>query len=533
MRRVAGVLAAGRGAVAAGASAEEALWALWEATGLAERWAEASVAGGTAGAAADRDLDAVIALFDAAARFTDRLPGAAALDFYEHLAAQQVPGDNLAARGAAAEAVPILTAHAAKGLEWDLVVVAGVQEGVWPDLRRRGSLLGAELLVDLAAGRDGAGVSELAAQLAEERRLFYVAATRARERLVVTAVSGEDQLPSRFLDEIDPIDEGERPFAVVPGRTHLAALVAELRAVVCDPARPMAERAAAATELTRLAAAEVPGAHPDQWWGLAPPSDTGPVADPDRPVTVSPSRLESFGRCELRAVLAQLGARDDQAAGASLGTVLHEVAAIAPPDADQAVLEGLLEQRWSRLDFGAAWLAANERDRAGEMLAKLAAWLRASRDGLALAAIEEEFDVIVGDARLRGRVDRLERDAAGQLVVVDLKTGKIKPKADELPTNPQLGAYQLAVAAGGFNRHGAVAGGARLVQLGTATKKYDEQKQAPLAEAAEPDWVTDQVAGVAARMRGGEFTARQNEQCRVCEVRGCCPLRPEGGQVTG
>jgi len=44
-----------------------------------------------------------------------------------------------------------------------------------------------------------------APQLAEERRLFYVAATRAREELVVTAVSGEDEQPSRFLDELDPI----------------------------------------------------------------------------------------------------------------------------------------------------------------------------------------------------------------------------------------------------------------------------------------------------------------------------------------
>ena len=48
----------------------------------------------------------------------------------------------------------MLTAHASKGLEWDLVCVAHVQEGTWPDLRRRGSLLGSELLVDMLAGRD-------------------------------------------------------------------------------------------------------------------------------------------------------------------------------------------------------------------------------------------------------------------------------------------------------------------------------------------------------------------------------------------
>src|SRR3712207_1987156 len=49
------------------------LWAMWQASGLAQRWARASAAGGPSGAVADRDLDAIVALFDAAAGFVDRL----------------------------------------------------------------------------------------------------------------------------------------------------------------------------------------------------------------------------------------------------------------------------------------------------------------------------------------------------------------------------------------------------------------------------------------------------------------------------
>src|SRR5581483_12000037 len=202
--KVAGVLAAGRDAVAQKRSPEDVLWSIWDATGLARRWSRQSAAGGTSGAAADRDLDAVVALFDAAARFTDRLPHSSAREFVEHLAAQQIPGDTLAAGATQPDAVAVLTAHASKGLEWDLVCVAHVQEGSWPDLRRRGSLLGSELLVDVLAGRDTPGGPPLSAQLAEERRLFYVAITRARRRLLVTAVSGEEEQPSRFLDELDP-----------------------------------------------------------------------------------------------------------------------------------------------------------------------------------------------------------------------------------------------------------------------------------------------------------------------------------------
>src|SRR5215475_1644743 len=140
--RVASVLAAGRRAPSAGASAEDVLWAVWHATGLAYTWESASLAGGPGGAAADRDLDSVIELFEAAARFTDRQPGAPPERFFEHLEAQQVPGESRPPSPVRSEAVQVLTAHAGKGLEWDLVVVAHVQEGVWPDLRRRGTLLG-------------------------------------------------------------------------------------------------------------------------------------------------------------------------------------------------------------------------------------------------------------------------------------------------------------------------------------------------------------------------------------------------------
>ena len=529
VERVCAVLAAGSAARdGANAGPEDVLWAVWQASGLARRWQAASSAGGQIGAAADRDLDAVVELFDAAARYADRLPRATLAGFTEHVAAQQIPGDTLASGARETEAVTILTAHAAKGLEWDLVCVAHAQEGSWPDLRRRGSLLGSERLVDLVAGRDSS-LALSGPQLAEERRLFYVAATRARERLVVTAVSGDEEQPSRFLDELDPVD-GERPLTHPRRGTHLGALVAELRAVVCDPAADPIDRDAAAGELSRLAQAGVRGADPEEWWGLAPLSDDGPVADPDRPVAVSPSRIESFLRCELRTVLQDLGARDGDSISQSLGNLVHEIAATAPPDATQDELEARLDEQWHALDFGPHWHASNERHRASRILSALLAWLNASRRELDLVAIEEGFSAVVGDAKIAGRVDRLERDAEGRLVVVDLKTGKTKVKADDLPTNPQLGAYQLAVEAGAFGE-GERTGGARLVQL-AAPGRDPEQQQAPLTEMDDSGWIDTAVAYVAARHRGSEFTAQANSYCGNCDLRTCCPLFPEGRQVT-
>ena len=203
----------------------------------------------TAGALADADLDAVVALFDAAERFTARLPHGSTRLFLDSPAGQEIAGDTLAERAPHGDAVAVLTAHRAKGLEWDLVVVAGVQEGTWPDLRQRGSLLGMDELVDVVAGREpgeispGGEVSAVAATarlVADERRLFDVAVTRARRELVVTAVGAADseEQPSRFLAELAG-DDIEIEHVAGAGRRWLSlpALTADLRRAAGMPAK--------------------------------------------------------------------------------------------------------------------------------------------------------------------------------------------------------------------------------------------------------------------------------------------------------
>ena len=290
------------------------LWAIWRAAAVAQRLSSLALSGGPGAAAADRDLDAVVALFDVAARFADRLPKAGPEVFLDHLLGQQISGDSLAPQAPSAEGVRLMTAHAAKGLEWDVVVVAGVQEGGWPDLRARGSLLGSQQLVDLLVAGDDSGstsaLQSVAARLAEERRLFYVAVTRARRQLIVTAVRSDDQQPSRFLDELVPSQTDERPLTRVPRGLDLPSVVAELRAVVTNPKDndPAGRReTAAAAQLARLAAAGVRGADPHDWYGLAALSDDRGLVDDGDLVTLSPSRVEAFQRCQLRWLLESAG----------------------------------------------------------------------------------------------------------------------------------------------------------------------------------------------------------------------------------
>src|SRR5690606_13014413 len=153
-------------------------------------------------------LDAVLALFRAAETFVDRMPGAPAGAFVEYLASQDLPADSLAASASGADAVAALTPAGAAGREWDVVVVAGVQDGVWPDLRLRDSLLGSQALVELLAGRahdaHGVGAQARAQVLADELRAFVVATSRATRRLVVTAVQDAEETPSVFCDLVAP-----------------------------------------------------------------------------------------------------------------------------------------------------------------------------------------------------------------------------------------------------------------------------------------------------------------------------------------
>ncbi|GAB3464944.1 hypothetical protein GCM10027570_53140 [Streptomonospora sediminis] len=545
-RRIADYLRLIRDRAAGGGSAEDVLWEVWQASGLPDRMLRASQAGGRRGAAADRDLDAVVALFESAARYCDRLPPGLPLGFLEDLEAQEIPADSLAERAPEGEAVRILTAHRSKGLEWDLTVVAGVQEGDWPDLRLRGSLLGVEQLIDTAAGfgepaagadpgsTGAAGAAVASKLLDEERRLFYVAITRSRRRLVVTAVGGDDteERPSRFLTELG-LGEPER---VSTGRRWLSlpALVADLRAVVTDPQRPDPLRRAAAAHLARLADEGVRGADPAEWYALTPVSDDRPLVESadQGAIRVSPSQVERFTTCELRWLLENAAGASATELTSALGSIVHAVAVLVADGAGVEDIRRRMDDIWSELDFGGRWFAGKERERADEMVRKLLAWHETGERELVVT--EEGFKVDIGGIEITGRVDRLEKDAQGRAVVVDIKTGSGKPKDTDLARHPQLGVYQLAVLKSAFAQFGlAEPGGAELVQVGKAAlaNKARTQSQAPLGEDPEPGWSEELVRGVAEGMSGARFQAMRNDFCDSCAVRSSCPVHDEGKSV--
>ncbi len=525
-RRAHRVLAAAVDALREGEGVEVVLWRMWSASGLATPWRDAALGGGVAGGRADRDLDAVLGLFDAAARFVDRLPGASPVDFLDHVLGQEVAGDTLAARAPAGESVALVTPAASAGLEWDLVVVAGVQEGVWPDLRLRGSLLGSADLVDLVTGRAGDPRSARAQVRHDETRLFHVAVTRARERLVVTAVRSEDEQPSAFLDIVDPLPH-PRPFTDVPRPLTLQGLVADLRRALAsdDPAT----RGAAVTTLGRLAREGVPGADPAQWWALRDLTDDRPRRGPGDPVRVSPSGIDGFWRCGLQWVLRASGGDGPSMGAQDVGILVHEIAHDLGDTTAQAYAAEV-ERRWGRLGLPPGWLSRRRLAEAQAMTARLARYVdETSAQGWRRAASEQQLRVALGRAVVAGTVDRVEVDPAGRVRVIDLKTGSSKPSKDELRRHGQLGAYQLAVAEGAFAEHGTTAAGAALLQLGKAANvSTTVQLQVPLADDEEPGWARSLLDETADAMSGAVFTATPGSHCGTCQVKDACPTQSEG-----
>jgi superfamily I DNA/RNA helicase/RecB family exonuclease len=551
---------------------EETLWAAWQTTGLERRWAAAAIRGGPAGEQADRDLDAVMAMFEAAANFSDTLPAAGPAGFVRYLGALQIPRDSRLA-GGSADSVTVLSAHAAAGREWDVVAVAGVLDGLWPSLRSRGSVLGTGQLVDLLDGMDPDALDTVArttSALADERRLLLVACTRARRRLLVTAVEdgGGEASPSRFVGEIAealtrwrggpvadipdvdvPLDE----LPLDPGVDRvlsLPSLIATLRsAVVAGAAEPGTDpdpRTRAAAELlAELADSDIPGASPKDWYGLGGPSTDAALWTPERgPVMLSPSNVESLSRCSLRWVLERHGGRDGDGTPALTGTLVHTLVQAVAGQIDPAEVTAALRGIWDRVDTGAAWYSVRELERAEGMLANFRDWLRISRDSLSEIGVEAEIDATVPGAsgetgdpdipvRLRGRIDRLERDEMGRPVVVDVKTAKTAITKADAQDHAQLATYQLALALGGAEGTGTTEpGGGRLVYVSAANKNTGAAER--VQDALTPERVDEWIAVVRAAARasvGPGFAATRNPGCSHCALATSCPAQLRGKTV--
>ena len=514
---------------AAGATIEELLWGLWQRSGLAREWKEQSAGTGIVADEANHNLDAVVALFSAAQRYVERTPGAPPILFLEHLVDTDVPEDTLAPR-ALGDAVLVSTPSGTIDREFEVVALAGVQANVWPDLRIRGSLLGAGDLATLAAGGAVPGADARLDVLHDELRMFAQAASRARIELLVTCVNSEDNEPSAFLrllpePEIpaeDPEDQSRYPLS-------LRGLAGRLRADLTRTGPHQSTRAGeAAATLSWLADENVPGAAVTQWYGLTELSTERPLNDlGDDPVRVSPSRMAAFETCPLHWLIGQVGGGTSNTA-ANLGTIIHKVLEDSTDRSPQALWNGV-EARWDELHFDAEWQSRVQKLEARALTDRLASYLLDfERTGGELLSAEGTFQLDVGGAVLSGTIDRVERLGDGRAVIVDLKTGRGDPISDAgVIDHPQLGAYQLAFSAGAIEGipPGMELSGARLVIVssGTVKQNYRNPTQ-PTFTPEELEAFRTRVGTDAAGMGAATFIAEISSHCLDPRSHGSCRI---------
>ena len=512
------------------------LWSIYsnaknyEGESISNYWRSQALSGGGRGVIADQKLDALITLFEVARRFSERMPGSKPSLFIDQLLGEKILADSITTSAQRDEVVKIMTVHSAKGLQWRYVALAGMQEGNWPNLKQRGSLLGSERLVEIfrhgisnPAQLEAISASGLAE---DERRLLNVALSRASEKIFITAVLQEDNQPSSYFDKF--AGEQTQITQTQRGITQ-PALVAALRSIA-NKSGNKEELDFAIRALKTLEINGVSAANPKNWVGAINLSTQLPVVTNEEVLRISPSSLESFTECSLKWLLEQSGGKDADSTAQVLGTAIHVITAQLKeqPDLTLDQLEAKLKGAWSLIDMNKGWIKDYEYRRAAEMLGKFFKWNLENKN--TLVGVEERFEFTLGSAIVSGSIDRIELTADNKYYIVDLKTGATAISHENARENKQLQSYQLAVVNDGFKNkldHQEVSG-AELIFVGDFKAKEAKPRQ---QEKIDSKAVTDELIQISAGMSDKTFTATINERCRSCAVKSSCPIQPQGRSV--
>ena len=533
------------------ATIEDLLWSLWKPSGLAARWSENSRGIGEVAVQANRNLDAIVALFGAAQRYVERNPGAPMQHFIAAQLDQTVAEDSLTYNSQGGRAVSLLTPSGLVGRRFHTVAIPQLIEGIWPNLKPRTSLLGATALSAQIQGLADQSSAPASGEMADELRMFYKALGSANQQILVTSYANEEEQASQFHQLV--ADTMPEPEDYVDASYTLRGLTGNLRRKLTTAYRdgkPDSVKAQLASQLQRLAEAGVPGAHPDDWYGIAPISTEAPLfvftdsevvlpegqvdeeyavgGDNGSRIPIYPSQLENFLKCPLHWFLESHGAKDKEYE-AHVGTLIHEAMERASETTEDSLWQ-YVDSRWHTIRHESAWLEEKERRRAKKLVRNLAQYLAEfESSGGKLLGNEIKFEFNSGRAVVQGRIDRVEQLADNRIVIADLKTGKTKPAAKEMPEHAQLGMYQLALknpqllAELGLESD-FESGGAKLIFI--VDDKPKHPVQAPLTDESEAYFqeILDKAVEGMALSNSTTFIARVSSHCEKDNEFGTCKM---------
>ncbi len=467
-----------------------------------------------------RQLDALTAFSRALGLFVDGRPGASMRTYLDVVERADFASDPwLPPTMARADAVALLSINAAKGHEFDLVVVAGCLEGALPGAASPHGLFEAWRL-----DGDPGPVARARAALEAERRQFVLAASRARDRVVFTAsrVDGRGE-PSRFLLDLGlelPADPAP------PEQTPLGPLEAAgaLRRVMADRDRPAAERLAAGTTL-----AAMPGIDPGTWWWRRDwTADPEPIAAEGR-LRTSYSRIGTYEDCHLKYFFGSVAGLDDRSSyQMAFGRLMHtifELAAKGEVAGDPESLKAAYRER-----FDPAWFpsraVAHQYWRDG--MAMLRLWhhgeAEAAREAL---RFEVGFEMEVAGHLVRGRIDRVDRRPDHGIVLLDYKTARIPASEDDAARSLQLAIYYLAA----LRDPELAALGLPVEMQLVYPAKARQGRFTRVSQHPGPDHAARVERRLVALLEGAAaeaFDPNPHADCRMCAFKPICPMWPQG-----
>ena len=512
---------------------EDLLWLAWSSSYPSKSWPGAALGTEEVSLQVARNLDSVVALFAAAARYVERNPNGNAAEFVEQQLNLRLPEDTLGSGSVSRDSVSLLTPAGLIGKQFKIVALAHMQEGIWPNLKPRSSLLGANMLDALAADQTTDVNAQQRTELPSELRMLYKAVGAATEKLLVSAIDTEEEQVSQFVRLI----AGKNPVAREYTQTHytLRGMVGHLRRKLIEEQSPE-KRLKIAGQLALLAQEGIPGAHPQSWYGLLGASTTEPLAvlnaaddDPNQ-LVLHPSELENFIKCPLHWFINAHGG-GDTSFKTRVGTLMHEVLETATKIDEQHFWD-IVKSKWSSIEFDSDWQEAAEKRRVGKMIGKLLSYLQSfEADGGKVIGREVSFKFDIAGAKVRGKVDRIELYPDGTVVIADLKTSKYKVSADKVMANPQLGIYQLAALAEKFEgvpelaKNPALAG-ARLIEVGTKEKQIVAEQPALNSDEQLREAMIATIEGITEGMlmKDQVFVAQVGEHCSDPYGFGTCSL---------
>jgi len=394
------------------------------------------------------------------------------------------------------DAVQLMTAHGAKGLEFDSVFVLRLNQSDFPTRRR-------QPLFEFPPGLMKEALPPGDFQVQEERRLCYVALTRARRRLALTTLTGPRKKPSIFLEDVlrDP---------------HAARDILQLCPEPEPVARPESQPQPATPGQASLFPARSTGAVYSRiadWTGKA----SGETLE--EPLALSHSALETYLKCPLKYKLSYLWKLPSQSTPAmAFGQIMHRSVAEffrgrrSRRQLPFSELEHIYEQEWRKT----AWPSGDSYQRE-EYYASGREQLQAFHQQTQAAPttvleIEKPFAWRWEDVVITGRIDQINRLQGRRVEIVEYKTGEPRPPRT-VEKSHQLALYAQAV------RH----------QLGLLPERLTlynftvNQAISFTPDDARAQRTLDKVREVAAGIRGGTYPAQSGYHCRYCDYKGICP----------